>query len=60
MERYVELVAVAEVRHEVLRPVVGLRYEHTIAVARLHVGAERPEEGVRLGKSSAVCAFALV
>ncbi len=57
---HVALVAVAEVGGGVLRPLVGLGQQHAAGVVLVHVGAELPEEGVRLRQVLAVGALALV
>ena len=62
MERHVTLVAApfAQIFHRVLRPLVGLRQEHAVAVVRIHMRAQRFQVGVRLGQVFAVRPFALV
>ena len=54
------LVAVAEVLDDVGRPLVRLREQHAILVARVDLGPDPPEEAVRLGQVLPVRAVALV
>ena len=55
----VALVAVAEVGHAVLGPLVGLGQQHAARVAGVHVGPQLLEEAVGLGQVLAVGALAL-
>ena len=54
------LVAVAEVRDDVGRPLVRLGEQHAVLVARVDLGAHALEERVRLGQVLAVRPVALV
>jgi hypothetical protein len=60
VEVHVALVAGAEVRGGVGRPLVGLGQEHPIGVARVDVGPQRAQERVGLGQVLAGGAVALV
>jgi hypothetical protein len=60
VEVHVALVAVAEVGGGVLGPLVRLGQQHAILVARVDVGAQLLQEGVRLRQVLAVRALALV
>ena len=60
VERHMALVALAEVRDRVLRPLVGLGQQHPVAVAAVDVLAQLLEERVGLGQVLAVGALALV
>ena len=60
VEGHVALVALAEVRHGVLGPLVRLGQQQPVAVLAVHVAAQILEEGVGLGEVLAVGAFALV
>ncbi len=50
MERHVALVAVAKVGADVGGPLIGLRQEHLVRVARVELAAEALEHLVRLGQ----------
>jgi hypothetical protein len=60
VEGHVALVAVAEVLHDVLGPLVGLREQHPVGVLGVHRRAHLLEEGVRLGEVLPVGPRALV
>ena len=59
VERHVELVAVAEVLARVLGPLVRLREQDAVAVARVDLRPQLLEEGVRLGQVLAARPVAL-
>ena len=54
------LVAFAEVRDDVVGPLVRLCQQHAVGVALVHLGAHALQEGVRLGEVLAVRPVALV
>ena len=60
VERHVAFVAVAEVGHRVLGPLVGLGEQHAVAVLGVELAAQLLQEGVGLGQVLAVGALALV
>ena len=59
VKRHVELVAVAEVRADVLRPHVGFGQQHLAGEVRVEPGAQLLQHGVRLGQVLARRALAL-
>jgi hypothetical protein len=60
VERHVAFVTVAEVFDDVLRPLVRLREEHAVRIARVYLCADAPEVRVRLREVLAVRAVPLV
>ena len=60
VEGHVALVAVAEVGHRELRPLVGLGQQHAVGEALVDMAAQSLQEGVRLGQVLAAGALALV